>query len=376
MYLDIRAIESTEAAEIFITATPQPDLPVQKQAEEIFISIKELLQKTGAWILEERVFATDSALEVITLIRKNAYGDLDYGVDPTYLVVSEGMYGEIAGVQVHAVRSRQKPEVLYSEGTACGRVLHQGGKRYIVLSGISASEAGQALEQARAMFKKAESALKQVGGNMLSVVRTWVWLEDILSWYKDFNSIRTQFFIDRGLIKGNAKYHLPASTGIGVAPAGGAKCALDLFAVIGAQDSIKFLIKGGEQGSAFEYGSAFSRASRSVTPAGETVFVSGTASVSPDGATEHVGDIRVQIMSTISHVQAILKDMDCKEQDVVQMVAYCKNEEVEKVFSTMHGDLPWPRLTVIANICREDLLFEIDVTACPGAHHHSVNPTH
>jgi len=375
MYIDIREIESTEAAEIFITATPQPDLPIQKQAEEIFTAINELLQKMGAWILEERVFATENAMGVITSIRKNVYGDLDDGVGPTSLIVSEGMYGEIAGVQVHAVRSRQKPEILHSEGTACGRVLRQDGKRYIVLSGISASEAGQAPEQVQAMLKKAESALRQGGGNMFSVVRTWIWLDDILSWYKDFNSVRTQFFVEQGLIKGNTKYHLPASTGIGVAPKGGAKCALDLFAVVGAQDSIKFLIKGGEQGSAFEYGSAFSRASRAVTPGGETVFVSGTAAVSPEGATEHVGDIRAQIRSTISHVRAVLKDMDCKEQDVVQMVAYCKNEEVEKVFGTMRGDLPLPGLTVIANICREDLLFEIDVTACPGAHHHSVTPT-
>jgi len=376
MCIDIRAIESIETAEIFIIATPQLGLPIQKQAEEIFTSVKELLQKAGAWILEERVFATNSAMEVIALIRKNAYGDFDDGVGPTYLVVPEGMHGEIAGVQVHAVRSRQKPEILHSEGTACGRLLRQDGKRYIILSSISASEAGQALEQARAMLKKAESALRQGGGNMLSVVRTWMWLGDILSWYKDFNSVRTQFFIEQGLIKGNTKYHLPASTGIGVTPAGGAKCALDLFAVVGGQDSIKFLIKGGEQGSAFEYGSAFSRASKAVTPAGETVFVSGTAAVSPEGATEHVGDIKAQIRSTIGHVRAILKDMDCKEQDVVQMVAYCKNEEVEKVFSTMRGDLTWPGLTVIANICRDELMFEIDVTACPGAHHYSVTPTH
>jgi len=102
IYLDIHAIESTEAVEIFNTATPQPDLPIQKQAEEIFISIKELLQKTGAWILEERAFATENAMGIITSIRKNTYGDLNDGDGTTYLIVSEGMYSEIACVQVHA----------------------------------------------------------------------------------------------------------------------------------------------------------------------------------------------------------------------------------------------------------------------------------
>lgn len=43
MYIDTRAIESTDAVEIFITATPHPDLPIQKQAEEIFTGIDKLV---------------------------------------------------------------------------------------------------------------------------------------------------------------------------------------------------------------------------------------------------------------------------------------------------------------------------------------------
>jgi len=364
MRIDFRTIKTEETVEIFITAISCSTLPLKEQAEEIFSGIKNHLQKMDAWIFEERIFASEDSLEIIKQTRKNAYGSLNDAVSPSFLIVPQGMYGKIAGVQVHAIRSQQKPEIIRLDDSVLGRMLIQGGKKYIALSNISDKEAGEAKTQARAMFEKAESALNLIGCDMFSVIRTWIWIKNILNWYNDFNSIRTQFFTERGLIRANKKTQLPASTGIGITPAGGAACSLDLFAVVGEQNSEKFLLKGGNQGPALEYGSAFSRASRTETPAGETIFVSGTAAVSPEGETEHIGGIQGQINATYNHVLAILKDMVCSENDVVHMIAYCKTEEVEKVFSNVHPDLPWPCMSVIADICRDDLLFEIEVTAC------------
>ncbi|HDY89388.1 MAG TPA: hypothetical protein ENH82_14895, partial [bacterium] len=292
MYIDARAIESTEGSEIFITAIPESNQSIKKQAEETFTGIRNILKKTGTQIFEERIFATEDTKEIIGLMRKNAYGDLDDGVGPTYLVVPKGTHNEISGVQVHAVRSSKKLEVLRLKDSACGRVLLCGDKKYLTLSGISAGEAGDAKTQALTIFEMADSALRQVGGDMHSVARTWIWLKDILTWYNDFNNIRTRFYTKQGLIKNNTHPHLPASTGIGITQADGAKCTLDLFAVIGMRNPIKFLFKNGEQCAALKYGSAFSRALKSESPAGETVFISGTAAVDLKGETEHIGDIQ------------------------------------------------------------------------------------
>jgi enamine deaminase RidA (YjgF/YER057c/UK114 family) len=100
-------------------------------------------------------------------------------------------------------------------------------------------------------------------------------------------------------------------------------------------------------------------------PAGETVFVSGTASINASGITTHVGDALGQINTTIENVRAVLKDMNCSDQNVVQVVAYCKTTEVEKVFNTVKATLAWPWVTVICDICRPELLFEIEATAMP-----------
>jgi len=190
-----------------------------------------------------------------------------------------------------------------------------------------------------------------------------MWLCDILSWYEDFNEVRTKFFTKRGLIGEQTRQSMPASTGIGLCSADGAKCAMDLTAVLQPPDSTQYLQAVGKQQCALEYGSAFSRASRAFTPAGETVFVSGTASIDARGATMNVGDAQGQIHATIENIRAVLRDTQTTDEDVVQAVAYCKTTEVEKIFYELKEDLGWPCVTVICDICRPELLFEMEATA-------------
>ena len=158
--------------------------------------------------------------------------------------------------------------------------------------------------------------------------------------YGDFNRVRNKFFTERGNIGKGSRQSVPASTGIGLGPADGGKCAMDLVAVLEPPDSIQYLQAVGKQHYALEYGSAFSRASRAITPAGETVFVSGTASINATGATTNIDDALGQINTTIENVQAVLKDMHAVDGDVVQVVAYCKTTEVGEIFNGLKGLFP------------------------------------
>jgi enamine deaminase RidA (YjgF/YER057c/UK114 family) len=372
--LDTRTVESSVAAEIYISATPREGTSLQDQSYEIFRGIRQILRSKKAHILQERVFATQATIETISRARSKAYADFDDGVSPSLLVGREGLSGPFAGVQVHAVSSdprcflRSKsggPEVIDVDGRPCGRILHLSGCTLVTLSSISALQFTEATEQARACLEKSESALKQFGADFLSVARTWVWLRDILSWYDDFNRVRNKFFTERGLIGEGSRQSMPASTGIGLGSADGSKCAMDLIAVLGPEGSPQFLPAVGKQQCALEYGSAFSRASRAVTPAGQTVFVSGTASIDARGATTHIADPAGQINTTIENVRAVLADMHCRDEDVVHAVAYCKTTEIEEIFNALKDDLPWPWVTTICDICRPELLFEVEATAMP-----------
>lgn len=361
--IDSRKIKSNLATDVYITASATPDIALQEQANELFGGIRRVLESERAYILQERIFGTEATLQIVRPIRKEIYGNYDDGVEPAWLIVPKGTNGEIAGVQIHALSFEGEPEILNLGERPCGRIVLIGGSKYLTVSCIKAPEAGKAADQARAMLEKAEAVLKQAGCDMYSVPRTWIWLKDILSWYDEFNLIRNSFFDERGLISKSEMNKMPASTGIGINPGSGAICGMDLVAVIDSGNSIEYLDAGGNQNSALRYGSAFSRATRVETPTGTTVFVSGTASIDTNGKTTNIGDAAKQIEATISNVQAVLQEWQYRDEDVVQATAYCKTVEIERLFRRQWSDLAWPNLTVIADVCRDDLLFEMEATA-------------
>lgn len=365
--IDVRKVESPEADEIYISGAPVRRAPVKDQWQEIFAGIRKVLVSSEGHILQERIFAAESAIDSAYKKRLEEYGDIDDGVSPSFLICQEGLSGSIGGVQVHAVRCENKPDVIDFQGSLCGRVVKVPGRRYLTLSNISGSKTGSDVEQAEAMLKNSELILKRYNSDFLDVPRTWMWLGDILGWYSRFNEVRNRFFTGRGIITAGGVQRLPASTGIGLAPAGKGSCAMDLVAVLEPADSIKYLPSAGRQHCAFEYGSAFSRATEAMMPAAKAVFISGTASIDINGATTNVGNPLGQIKETIENVRAILRDMHCTDNNVVQAISYCKTAEVEGVFEEYKGDLNWPWMTVVCDICRPELLFEVEITATSSA---------
>lgn len=365
--IETRSIESSVATEIFILARPVKTAPADQQWREIFAGIKNILASREAYILQERIFGNEEAIKIAPEVRAKEYGDVDDGVEPSFLVCKEGLLGSVAGVQIHAIRCKDKPQVIDFQGKRCGRVVNVPGRKYLALSGISGSEFDSSVEQAKAMFEKSEAILKQFNSDFFDVPRTWIWLGDILSWYRQFNKVRNNFFAERDVITESAIQTLPASTGIGLAPAKRGICAMDLVAVLEPAGCIQYLSAAGRQQCAFEYGSAFSRATEAITPAAKTIFISGTASIDINGATTNIGDPLGQIKETMENIRAVLKDMHCTDNDVVQAVAYCKTAEEEKIFCNFKNKSAWPWVVAICDICRPELLFEVEVTAIsPG----------
>ncbi len=352
-----------------MTAQPHDARPAGRQAEILFAEVADVLRTQGAWPIQERLFGTEHAVRAAADARAAAYGDLADAVPPELLTVPEGPLGPLSAVQVHAVQSEERPAVLTEGGVPCGRMLNLGGVGYVNLSGLTAPEAGAPTDQARCIFEKATRLLRRLGGSMESVARTWLWLGDILAWYDAFNAVRNRFFTESGLIDDTSgRTRLPASTGIGVGPAGEAACALDVVAMVGPKASISYHHAAGMQESAYEYGSAFSRVAKAGTPGGTSVYVSGTAAIDEAGLTRHAGDAAAQITMTLDNVRACLKDMKCGDEDVVHAIAYSKTPEIQALFDGEYlPRLGWPCVSVLGDVCRDDLLFELEATACPAA---------
>ncbi|MCK5794198.1 MAG: hypothetical protein KAH12_05810, partial [Anaerolineales bacterium] len=365
MKIDTRTIGSGKTREIYISAAPTKVAPVQELADETFRAIDDILRSNQARLLQERIFASGDVMEIICDARKAAYRDCDDGVPPSCLVCKEGLTGLFAGVQIHAVVSETPPDIVEYQGMSVGRTINLPSCHYLALSGISEPGPCGPEEQTKAMLRISESVLKRYGADFNSVARTWMWLDDILSWYEDFNDARNTFFTEHGMLANGHKDRMPASTGVGLGPANRGHCSMDLVATLKPAGSVRYSQAAGQQQSAFEYGSAFSRATRALAPAAEMVYISGTASIDAEGNTTHIGNASKQIEATIDNVRAVMEQMHCPEDKLVQVVAYCKNTEVERVFNSYKHQMQWPWATVICDICRDDLLFEIEAAAVP-----------
>jgi enamine deaminase RidA (YjgF/YER057c/UK114 family) len=208
-----------------------------------------------------------------------------------------------------------------------------------------------------------ERALSLAGMEFTDVVRTWFFVDRILEWYGDFNAVRSRFFEDRHL------FHrvLPASTGVGTSNSAGAALIADVLAVKPKHGALYIQnVVSPLQCPAMAYRSSFSRAVEIQAGAGRLLFVSGTASIAPDGRTAHLGDVEKQVALTMQVVEKILESRQMNWADVTRGIAYFKTIDeagaLER-YCLENGLEDLPVVLSSADICRDDLLFEIEVDA-------------
>lgn len=289
------------------------------------------------------------------------------GVPVTYVEGAPCGGGDVSGVQV--VGARGGSLTCYdTEQEATVVVVEDDHARWAFVSGVApAALWAPAPVQALEAFERAEAALRLAGLDFRHVFRTWVFVDDILGWYDELNQARTSFYRERRVFEGL----VPASTGIGAANPVGAAIALDLLAVAPKDDcvSVKRLASP-LQCPALDYGSSFSRAVEITEPGLRRVLVSGTASIAADGTTAHVGDVCAQTDLTLDVVEAILRSSGMDWPDVTRAVAYFRRAEDSPVLEDRWSSRGGPDLPVIVTesvICRDELLFEIEVDAAQQA---------
>lgn len=367
MRLDVRTIESADAQELYICATPEAEHDSPNEAKQMFAAVNDLVRSHGARVCRERVFVPDGRLKSFRSARHAAYPNTEPAIAADWLLA--GGNGPLGGIQVHAVKGPNEWTPLRSDAGILGWTFKQNGRTWAVTGGLCVPEHLDGPAQAKAVFEAGEALIAQAGMDLGSVARTWIFFDDILQWYGPFNETRNRIFIRRGLLRpGQVDSEVPASTGIGVTPVCAARCSLEMFAVTGPDAGVKRYPAAGKQRPAYAYGSAFARASEARTPATRTVFVSGTAAIDEDGRTCYLNDAKGQIRMTMDCIMAVLRDTHNSSPDVVQAMAYCKTAEVAKAFrNTWAKEVPWPWVICIGDVCRDDLLFEAEVTACDKA---------
>jgi enamine deaminase RidA (YjgF/YER057c/UK114 family) len=236
--------------------------------------------------------------------------------------------------------------------------------RYCLLGDIRADDLTLGREeQALAVFEKMEALLKQADMEFTDIARTWIYLNNLLEWYDEFNVVRTQFFKERGTFE----KMVPASTGIGAGSAAGEEMVCALWAVKPKDDKVKiFAVPSPLQCPAVDYKSSFARAVEVDQPGSRLLTISGTASIEPGGKTVHLDDTEKQIKLTMEVVHAILESRDMDWKDTCRAIAYFKDADEAHLLEKYCVENNLPDLPVAishADVCRHDLLFEIELDA-------------
>jgi enamine deaminase RidA (YjgF/YER057c/UK114 family) len=209
--------------------------------------------------------------------------------------------------------------------------------------------------------------LKAHGLEYRNVVRTWIYLARLLEWYGDFNRVRTAHYQPAGLgVPGGAAF--PASTGIQGRFAD-EECLMDVlaFATDGTGKASAIPINHSpRQDQSFNYGSAFSRGMTLAVEGRRTVHISGTASINAAGASIHVGDAELQSLETLMCIAAILEEQGGSLENITSATLFCKNREAWEAWTRVSRLLKipaFPKVCVVADVCRHDLLVEMEAVA-------------
>jgi len=267
---------------------------------------------------------------------------------------------------------------------------------YVVISTSSGKEvwgagfgAGQFPESTReaagAAFEQVLEVLNREGLSLNNIVRQWNYIGNILSVkegfqnYQIFNEVRSEYYHRYRTIKG-----FPAATGVGMGLGG---VILD-FCAVSEGESLKIKpVSNPNQVNAYEYGQKvlkglpdkgksvkhppqFERALMISNNQFSTLYVSGTASIIGQ---QTIGkkDVEKQTLVTIENIRKladterlsqITGNPEQPSEKYILLRVYIKRQEdfsvVKEICASHFPDVP--AVYIEADICRDDLLTEIE----------------
>lgn len=260
-----------------------------------------------------------------------------------------------------------------------GAVMFEKEGSKILIGNVQSFKNSECRTNSELAFLQLSQIFDTVGFPVNSIVRQWNYIENILGFdaqeqrYQAFNNVRSSFYCESFTSTG-----YPAATGIGMNQGG----IIIEFIAIQSTELVTFPIDNPEQISAHAYSEKvlvgeecvlkttpkFERARYLELFGKKVIFISGTASIRGEH-TVGVGNPAEQTEITISNIgqlysKQVLEKISSDKLDPKYGHArvYIKDRKdynaIRKTFKTHFGNLPV--VYIIADICRNDLLVEIE----------------
>jgi enamine deaminase RidA (YjgF/YER057c/UK114 family) len=327
----------------------------------MFGRLAAILKEHDASVVWQEVFGyTEACGEGLQHLRKS-FGEVNWPI--TWVEGASCTGGPLAGIHAFAVAGVPVTTVCLDDRPV-GRLYSDGLARHCLLGDIRPANAAlPQADQTREVYARLEAGLEAGGMRFKDVMRTWFFLDDILSWYGHFNVVRNEFYrsgkVSRNLI--------PASTGISGKNRAGSALTVSAWAAQSISPAMQLReVSSPLQCPAPKYGSGFSRAVEFLSPDHRRMLVSGTASINPDGTSGRDGDIAGQIELTMDVIGQMLASRDMSFTDVTRCTAYLKQPAYATAMAKWCSDQglhSFPIVMAEASVCRDELLVEVELDA-------------
>ena len=363
---------------VFASAVPRNGGDLQQQAHDALRTIEAVTHEEGTLgsIVHQAVFMRDiQQVEMCRQIIREFYGD---ELPATSYIPQAPCGGKLLEIEALGVgRGHGGVEIQrLSERTVVTR--HDGIAWLHCANVVPETPSETAYDRSQSAFHRMDDVLTASGFRFDQVVRTWIYLGDIVGpegdrqRYQELNRARTYFYQ-------NVRFggdHYPASTGIGT---DGRDVMMSCIALASDRsDLVRLPLENPRQTAANDYDGRygqkspkFSRAMAIVAGKVASVLVSGTASIT-DSETRHIDDVEGQTWETLDNIAALISEDNFRRHgqtglgatldDMALVRVYVKRQEdyaaVRKVCEARLGELPV--VYAVGDVCRPDLLVEIE----------------
>ncbi|MDQ8202092.1 Rid family hydrolase [Pelagicoccus sp. SDUM812003] len=376
--LTAKLVERETYSDYYITVESPNVGAVEEQVAAIYAEAIELVVEKEIQVLQEKIHGSADALDAFCKAREKLFekAGLDKSLPFTYVegrpldgqdIVSLQIWGIVAksdSIKVEKHFESETPSFLWK--TKDFELLYSPQ-----IHGYDEKDKENkpnVTDQCQTMFERCSSVLDNFGMDFKRVARTWIYCRRLLDWYGELNRVRTEHFKKAGIFSTGKPPVYPASTGI-QGRFGNEECFLDLLAVKNVSEKgieMTPIVTTSRQHQAFGYGSAFSRGMVLTHEGYRTVYVSGTASINTAGESTYIGNAEIQALDTLMNIAALLEDQGGSLKDIHMGVVYCKTQEVYQDYKRalrLLGIPEMPLVCVEADVCRHELLIEIELVA-------------
>jgi enamine deaminase RidA (YjgF/YER057c/UK114 family) len=388
--IECSIVEGHGVRHLFAAVAPHRGDTLSQQVDDVLRAIATLMEEENARgsIVTQSVFLKDPAdAAVCRQMMRDFYGRQ---LPATTYVFQPPCNGKLLQVEIVAVIGGRSEVSIDRRGERMV-VAHYDGMTWGHVGGVRPRTTADAVyDRSLSAFNLAGAALSVGGFHFDQVIRTWLYLGDIVGpegeteRYRELNRARTDLyehlrFGGRLIAPGWQKPIFPASTGIGAC---GKDLTVSCLALATDRSDVFIMpLENPQQTAAFDYAHQygvkspkFARAMAVVAGRHATTFVSGTASITAS-ETQHVDDVEGQTRQTLSNIEALVAEHNFRQhgiaglgatlEDLVLARVYVKRpEDYAKIRAVCKARLgQMPVIYTIADVCRPELLVEIEAIA-------------